>query len=57
MPLNEKGQHIMASMKKTYGEKKGKSVFFASRNKGIIKGVDPESRKVKIPKRKVHYGK
>jgi hypothetical protein len=30
----------MAAMKKGYGEKKGTSVFYASRNKGTISGVD-----------------
>lgn len=43
MPLNDKGQKIMASMKHEYGDKKGERVFYASRNKGTIKGVDPES--------------
>lgn len=45
----------MSSMKKQYGSKKGKQVFYASRNKGKIKGVDPESsvkRKLKKKKRK-----
>ena len=30
----------MKSMRKTYGSKKGKSVFYASRNAGRIKGVE-----------------
>jgi hypothetical protein len=30
----------MAAMKKQYGGKKGESVFYASRNKGTISGVD-----------------
>lgn len=29
----------MKSMKKEYGEKKGKKVFYASQNKGTIKGT------------------
>ena len=29
MPLNEKGKKIMKSMKKQYGEKRGKTVFYA----------------------------
>lgn len=29
----------MSAMKKEYGEKKGKQVFYASENKGKIKGV------------------
>ena len=40
MPLNEKGKKIMAAMKDQYGAKKGESVFYASKNKGRIKGVE-----------------
>ena len=40
MPLSKKGQKIMKKMKKTYGKKKSQRVFYASRNKGVIKGVD-----------------
>lgn len=40
MPLTKKGKKIMSSMKSQYGEKKGKKVFYASKNKGIIKKVD-----------------
>lgn len=39
-PLTDKGQEILSAMKKKYGEKKGESVFYASRNKGTITGVD-----------------
>ena len=39
MPLTDKGQKIMANMKKEYGAKEGESVFYASANKGTIKGV------------------
>jgi len=39
MPLNKKGAKIMKAMQKEYGSKRGKSVFYASFNKGIIKGV------------------
>jgi hypothetical protein len=31
-------------MKKQYGKGKGEQVFYASRNKGTIEGVDPESK-------------
>jgi len=31
-------------MKKTYGSKKGEKVFYASRNKGKIKGVDKKKK-------------
>ncbi len=40
MPLTKKGKKIMEAMKAQYGSKKGKSVFYASANKGKIKGVD-----------------
>ena len=39
MPLTKKGKKIMRAMKKEYGAKKGKKVFYASENKGTIKGV------------------
>jgi len=34
MPLTKSGQKVMANMKKEYGEKKAKEVFYASINKG-----------------------
>jgi hypothetical protein len=48
MPLTAKGNKIMSAMQKEYGAEKGKRVFYASRNKGTITGVDPESK----PKKK-----
>lgn len=39
MPLNSKGVKIKKAMIKEYGAKKGASVFFASENKGTIKGI------------------
>ena len=39
MPLTPKGKKVMRAMKKTYGSKKGKQVFYASQNKGVIKGT------------------
>ena len=50
MPLTKKGKKIKRNMKKTYGVKEGEQVFYASRNKGKITGVDPESRKKKRKK-------
>ncbi len=44
MPLNAKGKKIMSSMKSQYGDKKGKSVFYASINKGNISGVEGKSK-------------
>lgn len=40
MPLTAKGAKIRKSMEKTYGSKKGKQVFYASKNAGKISGVD-----------------
>ena len=39
MPLNEKGNKILASMEKRYGKKKGKTVFYAMENSGKLKGI------------------
>jgi hypothetical protein len=39
MPLTDKGQKIMAAMQRQYG-KRAEQVFYASRNKGTISGVD-----------------
>jgi len=39
MPLTEKGDKILANMKQQYGPEKGERVFYASENKGTIKGV------------------
>ena len=48
MPLTAKGEKIMSSMKKTYGAKKGKQVFFASQNKGTIKGTHKKDNPLKM---------
>jgi hypothetical protein len=40
MPLTEKGEKIKGSMEKSYGKEKGEEVFYASKNKGTISGVD-----------------
>jgi hypothetical protein len=39
MPLTKKGKTIKSAMQKEYGSKKGEKVFYASANKGTIKGV------------------
>lgn len=44
MPLNTKGKKIMKSMKKTYGKKKAKEVFYASKNKGKLFGVEKSGK-------------
>ena len=50
MPLTEKGKKIMKSMKKQYGKKKGETVFYASKNKGVIKGVEKTKKRSKNAK-------
>jgi hypothetical protein len=45
MPLTKKGAKIKRKMKKTYGSKKGEQVFYASANKGKIKGVHKGKKK------------
>lgn len=39
MPLSDKGQKIKSKMISQYGEKKGKSIFYAMENSGKLKGV------------------
>ncbi len=34
MPLSKSGKEVMSAMTKEYGAKKGKTVFYASINKG-----------------------
>lgn len=41
----------MGSMKKEYGTEKGKGVFYASKNKGTIKGVEKKIVKKVVKKR------
>jgi len=40
VPLTNKGEEIMSAMKEQYGSEKGEQVFYASKNKGSISGVD-----------------
>ena len=50
MPLTAKGKKIKRQMQKPkseggYGKDKGEQVFYASKNKGTISGVDRVKRK------------
>ena len=52
MPLTKKGKKIKAAMMKPkseggYGEEKGEKIFYASKNKGTIKGVERKTKKGK----------
>lgn len=51
MPLNAKGKKIMKAMKKEYGDDADK-VFYASKNKGNIKGVEKSNRRKALKKMK-----
>ena len=53
MPLNKKGKKIEEAMEKEYGKEKGKGVFYASKNKGTIKGVEKKSAKSKALNKKM----
>ena len=44
MPHTHKGKEIEHAMEKEYGKKKGESVFYASKNKGTIKGVEGKKK-------------
>jgi hypothetical protein len=49
MPLTEKGEKIKGAMEKQYGSKKGEEVFYASKNKGKISGVDDMEKSDRVP--------
>jgi hypothetical protein len=40
MPLTKKGTKVLSAMRKEYGPKKGTRVFYASVNKGTVKGAE-----------------
>jgi hypothetical protein len=45
MPLSKKGKRIKKAMDTYYGKEKGDKVFYASENKGNIKGVKKHDKK------------
>jgi hypothetical protein len=45
VPLTKKGRKIARAMTKQYGKKRGRAIFYASKNKGTIKGVDRRRRR------------
>jgi len=47
MPINAKGRKILSEMTKQYGSKKAEDVFYASKNKGKIKGVEGKKKQQK----------
>ena len=40
MPMSKAGKKIMSNLKKEYGDKKGKGIFYAMENKGEIPGMN-----------------
>ena len=44
MPLTDKGKKIMKAMKSQYGKEEGEKVFYASRKKGKINGVEKANK-------------
>lgn len=51
--LTHKGKVIAKAMEKEYGDEKGEKVFYASKNKGTIKGVEKGSAKSKALHKKL----
>lgn len=45
MPLTKKGEKILRQMKREYGTQRGERVFYASQNKGTIRGTHKKRRK------------
>jgi hypothetical protein len=45
MPLTKKGKKIKRAMQEQYGKDKGEKVFYASQNKGNIKGTEKKQRR------------
>jgi len=45
MPLTKKGKKIKRAMQEQYGKDKGEQVFYASQNKGTIKGTEKKPRR------------
>ena len=44
MPLTKKGKKIKKKMKQQYGSDTGEEVFYASQNKGTIKGTHKKKK-------------
>jgi len=50
MPLTDKGEKIMSSMKRTYWGKKGEEVFYATANAGKITDVEEKAKGGRVRK-------
>tara|TARA_R110000744_G_scaffold241816_1_gene359050 strand:+ start:1205 stop:1363 length:159 start_codon:yes stop_codon:yes gene_type:complete len=51
MPLTKKGKKIKNQMTETYGKKNGLNVFYASINKGKVKGAEKKTKNSKAKRR------
>jgi hypothetical protein len=45
MPLTAKGKKVKAAMQKQYGKERGERVFYATENKGKVKGLTKKEKK------------
>jgi hypothetical protein len=45
VPLTKKGKKVKAAMAKTYGKERGERVFYATENKGSLKGLAKKEKK------------
>lgn len=45
MPLTKKGKKVKKAMQKSYGKKKGEKIYYATENKGKVKGLKKKKRK------------
>lgn len=44
MPLTKKGEKLLNKFEQEYGHSKGEQVFYASKNKGTITGVEGKKK-------------
>ena len=51
MPLTKKGKKIKNKMTDIYGKKNGLNVFYASINKGKVKGAEKKTKNSKAKRR------
>lgn len=45
MPLTTKGKKVKAAMQRQYGKTKGERVFYATENKGKVRGLTKKEKK------------
>jgi|TARA_R100000426_G_scaffold27203_3_gene22856 hypothetical protein len=52
MPLTAKGKETLKDFRKRYGSKKGEAVFYATINKGKLKGMEAKRPRKKTVRKK-----